>query len=749
MKKNFCLIATCLLTFWLSAQTINVNPSNLSGFTTVAGSNSPSGSFTVSGSGLTANIVITAPADFEISINDISFTGALALTQSGGTVANTAIYVRIKSTAAVGSSAGNVVASSTGATNQNVAVSGTVLPKPVITVTPDALASYSTTQGTASSGQAFMVDGANLLSDIVVTPPYGYEVSLDGTNYFTSLNLSPSSGTISSVNVFVRLTAKAPVATINNNVTVTSNSAVDKTVALGGSVTAAAPVPFTVGNLIIYRVGNGASALAGEGTEVYLEEFTPAGTLVQSVPMPTTVSGFNRRLVAYGIGADEGLITRSNNGYYLVVTGYDASPGANVLSSPPNVDRVVGRLTNGVTINTSTAISDMGSSANLHSAASPDGINFWLANSSGIGVRYTSLGFTTSTSLNSVTSNFGIAVADGQLYTSSGSSGLRITTVGFGTPTTSGQTLTNLPGIPTSGILPRAFFFADLDATVPGIDVLYFADRTSNAGVRKYSLVSGNWVSNGNIAMTGTCTGLAGQVSGSTVTLYATDNAHMYTATDGSGYNGTMTATATLLAIPSINTAFRGIAFTPNPLPLPVSFSGFKAVQKTNGIELSWNNDTEENISRYSIERSANGRSFSSIGTSYPDRNNNGKASYTFLDGIPFAGDNFYRIRASEISGKESYTNIIRINTHQKGTGLAIYPNPVKDGDVSIQLNNLAAGKYSIAIYNAAGQRLTNQNFEHAGGSVTETLNVSQLKAGLYSVHVNGNVKLQKSLIVY
>ena len=62
----------------------------------------------------------------------------------------------------------------------------------------------------------------------------------------------------------------------------------------------ASAAAFTPGNIVVYRVGDGAAALAGTGTAVFLDEYTPAGVLVQSIAMPTTTSGAHRRLVSSG-----------------------------------------------------------------------------------------------------------------------------------------------------------------------------------------------------------------------------------------------------------------------------------------------------------------------------------------------------------------------------------------------------------------------------------------------------------------
>ncbi len=95
-------------------------------FSTCAGVATAEQSFTVSGTHLTANITVTAPTDFEISTTSGSeFGSSIILPQSGGSVVTTTIYVRMPATA-TGSPSGNVSLASTGATTQNVAVSGTV-----------------------------------------------------------------------------------------------------------------------------------------------------------------------------------------------------------------------------------------------------------------------------------------------------------------------------------------------------------------------------------------------------------------------------------------------------------------------------------------------------------------------------------------------------------------------------------------------------------------------------------------------
>ena len=89
--------------------------------------------FTVSGSSLTANISVNAPASFEVSTNAGSGYGnSLSLTQAGGNVPNTVIFVRSAASAPTGPISGNVTLTSAGATTINVAISGAINPVPQI-----------------------------------------------------------------------------------------------------------------------------------------------------------------------------------------------------------------------------------------------------------------------------------------------------------------------------------------------------------------------------------------------------------------------------------------------------------------------------------------------------------------------------------------------------------------------------------------------------------------------------------------
>jgi hypothetical protein len=109
-----------------AAPSISISGTPLSAFSTTAGTPSASQSYTVSGSNLTNDILITAPAGYEIKSPLTSYGSSVTLTQTAGTVNNTQIDVRLNSVTG-GPFVGNITHISTGATQKDVAVTGNVL----------------------------------------------------------------------------------------------------------------------------------------------------------------------------------------------------------------------------------------------------------------------------------------------------------------------------------------------------------------------------------------------------------------------------------------------------------------------------------------------------------------------------------------------------------------------------------------------------------------------------------------------
>ena len=363
---------------------------------------------------------------------------------------------------------------------------------------------------------------------------------------------------------------------------------------------------FTAGNIVVYRVGAGAAALSSAATQVFLDEYTTAGVLVQSIPLPTATSGMQDALTASGTATSEGLISDSANGRELLLTGYDATVGtASVNSTMAAADpRVVGIVAANGMVDTSTVLTNFGTANNIRSAASVDGSALYVGCATG--AAYTTPDSTAVPSTLDTINTRQIEIFGGQVYYSTGSGTAGIYSLGTGLPTSGTQTATLLPGTNSNGTSPYAFYLADLSSSVAGYDTLYVAD--SMKGIEKFALVGGTWTSLGQIAFSGV-TGLTASVSGSTVTLYATSPGAIDKLVDTGGYDAALTGTLSTIATATANEAFRGVAFAPtNPPPVLTSVSpaeGATGVAAGANVVLTFNESVQAGSGAITVTDSA------------------------------------------------------------------------------------------------------------------------------------------------
>lgn len=233
----------------------------LNAFTHTVGTPSAVQTYAVSGADLAGNVTITPPVQFEVS-GDGGTTwrtnsSPLVLTPVSGTLASTTISVRMNASAA-GAFSGNIVHASANAPSVDLAVSGTAIPTPLITAAPASL-TFTQILGTPSAAQTFTVSGANLVGNITVTPPAGYELSTNGGTSWSSSaqTLTQTGGTVASTVISVRLNASA-LGNNTGNIVLTSSGAVTKNVAVAGT-TIPKPVIVVTQNLSTFSQSVGSA----------------------------------------------------------------------------------------------------------------------------------------------------------------------------------------------------------------------------------------------------------------------------------------------------------------------------------------------------------------------------------------------------------------------------------------------------------------------------------------------------------
>ncbi|RYY19276.1 MAG: hypothetical protein EOO36_06160 [Cytophagaceae bacterium] len=228
-----------------TSPTLTATPTALSGFTYVAGSStSPSQNFTLDGSNLTpGDLVATGSTNYEVSADNTTF-GATAIipNMAGGTLTSVPVYVRLKAGLAAGTYNNETISVTGGGTAAatNVTVSGSVTaPGPTLVVTPTSLSGFSTTVGTASAAQTYVLTGTSVTAATSVMAPAGYAVSANGTTFTSSITVAATVvNSAAGQTVYVRLTG-ATAGTPSGNITHTTTGATTVNVAVSGTVTPA------------------------------------------------------------------------------------------------------------------------------------------------------------------------------------------------------------------------------------------------------------------------------------------------------------------------------------------------------------------------------------------------------------------------------------------------------------------------------------------------------------------------------
>ncbi len=330
----------------------------------------------------------------------------------------------------------------------------------------------------------------------------------------------------------------------------------------------------TPGNLVIYRVGAGGVALGTTATAVFLDEYTLTGSLVQSLALPTSGgSAFS----AVGTSTTEGIISRSQDGNALIFTGYRKAAGGTSPASDTYVttSRVIGTLTVGGTINTTTTlINDNGATTanTIRSATSVDGTTaFWVSTSSRVsyhGSPFTAAGTTQIDARNSRQVN----LSDNTLFAGNGSTAITGKVQTYGTLPTGATAAFPIVSLLTADAV-NGFTLFDLNPSIAGVDTLYALSTVENL-LRKYTFDGLLWSASGSLSAS-SAVNLTGYQNGSAVELFLTSTSTLFSKTDSSGYGGTLTAGALAsIATAGVNTGFRGIGIVPEPSTFVLALAG-------------------------------------------------------------------------------------------------------------------------------------------------------------------------------
>jgi hypothetical protein len=178
---------------------------------------------------------------------------------------------------------------------------------------------------------------------------------------------------------------------------------------------------------------------------------------------------------------------------------------------------------------------------------------------------------------------------------------------------------------------------------------------------------------------------------------------------------------------------------------LPLQLTEFTAKAGSANTRLSWTVASNEQVSRFEVERSFDGRSYSFV-AGLPANFHNNEVSYSYDDQL-FAAPTYYRIRITDRAGKTTCSQVVKINGNAKmeTSSLQVINNPLRGGALIFTYRTKNAEYANVQVLNASGVMVYSKQQYFAAGLTQISVPESFVNAkGSYIIQVT-NQGMQKA----
>jgi len=533
------------------------------------------------------------------------------------------------------------------------------------------------------------------------------------------------------------------------------------------------------------------TAAAGQGRMPYITIQKPAGTLtmtgiisetrnwtytsgtVDATTNSSTVvfGGNNLTITSAGMSFYHATITSNTStlANNLSVNGNLTINGTGVLAPGANTINLLGNWTDRGTVGFTEATSTVNfNGAVLQTITSPGSENFTnlAINNTGAGIQL----------INNVTTGTTLTMTQGNIDLNGNIMTLGLSVANRGTLVRTSGTMINtgsftrwfntavIPNLSTTGLFPVGtatnyrLLYVAAPVTAPttgGTISISYTDATTNSlvsfpdgaftvVVRKdlnWAMSTANGLAGGtyNLTAEGTGFGTIGNVADLRLTLA---NSVVGTAGINAGTTTNPQVNRTGLALADLSNTFYIGSVNAINTPLPITLISFTAMAENNIVRLDWETASEINNDHFTVQRSADASAWEDIKVIKGMLNSSADVHYTTNDDMPLSGVSYYRLKQTDVDGKETFSFIRTVNIHNQAQ-INIYPNPATN-----YINVVSPGgkKLNIILFNNNGQRI---NIPVSSSGNMATLNVSGISTGIYYIQINqGNTSEIRKIII-
>jgi N-acetylneuraminic acid mutarotase len=164
---------------------------------------------------------------------------------------------------------------------------------------------------------------------------------------------------------------------------------------------------------------------------------------------------------------------------------------------------------------------------------------------------------------------------------------------------------------------------------------------------------------------------------------------------------------------------------------VPVTLLNVSATLADNTIKVTWQTASEINTLNFVVERSADGRIFSALGTVAAAGNSAVTKAYYFIDQHPFSTVNYYRVKIISRDGSVNYSSLVMVKSQTSKDYFAIFPNPVISVS-TISLTSPTNALLTLHLYDSKGQLVHSKQVPLTKGINSFSFDMSKLPKAVY-----------------
>jgi hypothetical protein len=181
--------------------------------------------------------------------------------------------------------------------------------------------------------------------------------------------------------------------------------------------------------------------------------------------------------------------------------------------------------------------------------------------------------------------------------------------------------------------------------------------------------------------------------------------------------------------------------------PLPIALVDFKCnLIDHKNIELKWITASESNSQYFSVERSANGIDYETVGYVNAAGNSLNTIYYSYTDKNALNDISYYRLKSVDFDGSYKYSDICSVVNQTGELSISVYPNPTNNS-VTVDFKNADNVRSTdFSIMDVTGKRMTVSAIQLNNKYI---LDLSSLQSGLYFIELNiSNKKVLQKIIL-